>query len=132
MKPWDQYKPKEKYPYRDSVMSEYVKERMSALDDIPMTKSQRTKAEKDLEEEAKKYYQEQRQIYDDSLAAALQDFWNDARNDLGYDSFLDEDGMNKIESKAWENGHSYGYSEVFSHLEDLVSLMRDIQPHFKR
>ena len=129
MKPWDQYKPKEEYPNRNSVVSEYVVERMSALDDIPMTKSQRTKAEKDLEEEAKKYYQEQRQIYHNSLAAARQDFWNDARNDLGYDVFLDEEGMQIIEYKAWEDGHSYGYSEVFSRLKDLSDLVRRLHPH---
>lgn len=129
MKPWDQYKAKERYPDRVLVVGEYMKERMSALDDIPMTKSQREKAEKDLAEEAEKYYQERRQIYKDSLGAALQEFWNDARKDLGYDAFLDAGGMKIIESKAWEDGHSYGYSGVFSRLEDLSELVRQLLPH---
>lgn len=129
MKPWDQYKAKERYPDRVLVVREYMKERMSALDDIPMTKSQREKAEKDLAEEAQKHYQERRQIYKDSLSAALQEFWNDAREELGYDAFLDAEGMQMIEGKAWEDGHSYGYSEVFSHLKDLSELVRQLLPH---
>ena len=132
MKPWDQYKAKEAYPDRIAVVREYIKERMPALDDTPLTKEQREKAENELKEEAKRYYQERRKNYTDAVAAATREFWEDARNDLGYDAFLDVEGMQLLESKAWDDGHSYGYSEIFSHLKDLVSLMRKIQPHFKR
>jgi hypothetical protein len=31
----------------------------------------------------------------------------------------------KVYSKAWENGHAYGYSEVLIHLLDLSELVLD-------
>ena len=32
--------------------------------------------------------------------------------------------VKKMYSLAWENGHAYGYYEVFGHFEDLVEVFK--------
>lgn len=54
------------------------------------------------------------------------EFWTDCRLNLGYDKWLTERGVRVLEGKAWEMGHSAGYSEVYDYLCDLVDFVREI------
>lgn len=54
------------------------------------------------------------------------EFWDDARETLGYKEKFNSDQISAIEYKAWENGHSAGYSEVYWHLQDLVEFVSDV------
>lgn len=38
----------------------------------------------------------------------------------------------RIFSNAWEEGHAYGYHEVFFHINDLITLIHDIDIIRKR
>jgi hypothetical protein len=46
-------------------------------------------------------------------------FWADCREDIGYDEFLDAEGILTLQCYAWEQGHSGGYHEVYNCLLDL-------------
>ena len=59
-------------------------------------------------------------------------FWDDARKELGYTSYLTDDGIKKLERMAYERGHSNGYSQVFYELQDLNDFLNDIINHLKR
>lgn len=39
---------------------------------------------------------------------------------------LKDIAWNSIFTKAWSDGHSYGYHEVFNHLVDLVSVVKNV------
>lgn len=59
-------------------------------------------------------------------------FWRDAREEIGYDSYLTQEGVSKFEAKAYEDGHAHGYPEVFSKLQDLDEFLCTVKDHFKR
>jgi hypothetical protein len=40
----------------------------------------------------------------------------------GFNKYIPEDKKSKVWSKAWEDGHSSGYHEVYLHLVGLVDL----------
>lgn len=64
--------------------------------------------------------------YAEPKDVAYEEFWKDAREELGYDKFLNADGVSCLESKAYEEGHSAGFSEVFLCLGDLTEFARQI------
>lgn len=92
----------------------------------PMTESERETAinqsiirARGLAVEANaKYREDQRRL--DAM------FWQDCREDLGYDRFLNEDGIGTIEAEAWDRGHSAGYSEVYQCLIRLCEFVEKI------
>lgn len=59
-------------------------------------------------------------------------FWADADEDLGYSSFLDEDGVRKLEALAYDDGHSHGFYEIYQVLSKYCDFLRDMRGHFKR
>ncbi len=52
-----------------------------------------------------------------------EEFWHDARVELAYTSLLNGEGTRLLEAKAWEDGHANGFSEVYSHLQDLSDFV---------
>lgn len=50
-------------------------------------------------------------------------FWSDAREELGYPSYLTPEGVEILEAKAYQDGHAYGYPEIFNHLSDLDEFL---------
>ena len=50
------------------------------------------------------------------------EFWQDAREELGYEKLYSTEGLNALENYAWQEGHSAGWSEVWGYLVDLVEL----------
>lgn len=79
--------------------------------------------EKDLTEyeNQKKFYAEMQDELDIYLKQRV---WNEA----GLASInLSQERKEKIWDYAWEQGHSYGYYEVYSYLNDLVDLFNGIK-----
>ena len=54
------------------------------------------------------------------------EFYADARKTLGYDKFLNEEGVAYLEGQAYEMGHSLGYSEIYYKLSELAELAEKI------
>ena len=50
-------------------------------------------------------------------------FWTDAFASLGIP--LDHPKAAKMRTLAWEDGHAYGLSEVYSHLIDIWEVVKD-------
>ena len=44
------------------------------------------------------------------------------KNYVGFYEYVPKDKQDKVWRKAWEDGHSYGYYEVYLHLDSLVEL----------
>lgn len=74
---------------------------------------------------------EMNEPYHDERARLTAEFWDDARAELGYESFLAQEGVAALESKAYEDGHSAGFSEVFGCLSDLTEFARVIARNLK-
>lgn len=56
-------------------------------------------------------------------------FWSDAREELGYPSYLTPKGVEFLEAKAYEDGHAHGYADIFSKLVDLDEFLREMRDH---
>lgn len=61
--------------------------------------------------------------YHDEEARLMELFWSDAFASLGIPTNHPKAG--KMRSLAWEQGHAYGYSEVYSHLGDIWEVVKD-------
>lgn len=59
------------------------------------------------------------------------EFWADARAELKYDTWLNKDGVSALEYKAYEDGHSSGYSEIYYHLCELTEFAEKIKKGLK-
>ena len=51
----------------------------------------------------------------------IPNFYYIVKKDLG---ILDNPKADKLMAKAWEDGHAYGYYEVYIHAMDLVELIQ--------
>ena len=63
-----------------------------------------------------------RDAYHDEKNREYIRFKLDALAELGLDGHPKAD---KLFERAWEEGHSFGYSEVWIHLVELADLIRD-------
>lgn len=84
-----------------------------------MTADERKTALVGVKRKVREHAAEQNKPYNEAKAKLKDEFWSDARKELAYDSFLDDEGVKALESKADEEGHASGYSEVFYQLETL-------------
>jgi hypothetical protein len=122
--------------YRD-VEAEYhdyfnIKNKMQAeLNNTPLTVEERKKREAELGTLARAKAKELNATYHEERNKKTAEFWRDCREDLGYESYLYEEGVRILESKADEDGHSGGYSEVYSKLQELDGFIHEIRRHFK-
>lgn len=57
-------------------------------------------------------YRAERKAYRETFAKIESQFWNDLYADLGWDKLPKEVASEKA-SAAWEQGHSFGYNEVY-------------------
>lgn len=126
MKDWDYYsKPKAAY-FSFEEEKAYKQKLTDEINESKMTAAERTKALAELKGKVRQYETEYNKPYKEEQAKLTDEFWADAREELGYESFLDEDGVTALESKAYEDGHSSGYSEVFCVLGNLVEFAEAI------
>lgn len=63
------------------------------------------------------------QAYHDDNARLRDEFFADARKELGYGDLLTDEGCQHLESQAWSDGHSGGYGDIFCALCDLCGLV---------
>lgn len=125
MKDFDYYSDrnvKAEYPDRRG----YKKKLIEEIDNTPMTTDQRTAAMSKVEQRVREWFNEAVKPYYKERNRLAEEFWKDAREELGYDQYLNDDGVRALEAKAWEDGHSAGFSEVFCHLQELESFVEDI------
>ncbi len=67
-------------------------------------------------------YKEEREHYRNNENNLQQEFWDDARVELGCQNYTDNI-WELCCNKAWMYGHSYGYSEVYQELVELVEFL---------
>ena len=96
-----------------------------------LTTAQREEKLKNASMESIKIAKELNKSYFKESTRLTQEFWFDARESLGYHKWLTSAGVQKLESRAYEEGHAYGYAEVYSKLQDLVGFLEDIRSNFK-
>lgn len=66
-------------------------------------------------------FKEKMMEYHKAEAALTEQFWKDAFEEIGIPEKHLKAG--KLRAKAWEHGHSSGYSDVFCWLEELWELV---------
>lgn len=67
-------------------------------------------------------FKTQREEYRKEESRIHNDFRRDALTEVG---MLGHPKADKVYALAWENGHAYGFREVFSHLQDLAEIFKD-------
>lgn len=79
--------------------------------------------ELEVYEQALEVYKVEQARYREIEAGLLQEFRADALKAIGW---TDRPDASLLFEKAWQDGHSSGYEEVFSHLEDLAYFVDQI------
>ena len=131
MKDWEYYStPKAAFfgyeaqkAYRDKIVAE--------IDNAPLTAADRRAAMDGVKKRVRDYITEMNKPYHAEMRQLQDEFWKDAQRELGYCEWLDNNGVSIIESKAWEQGHAGGLSEVYYHLCELCGFLTDIRGCFK-
>lgn len=123
MKDFDYYsKVDAEYP----SLQEIKAKKLAVVAETRLTEKERLEAIKMAEAGAMNEWRDAKKVYDDARGRKDSESWADCRLDLCYDKFLDEDGCSTIESKAWDKGHSAGYSEVYNVLSDLAIMAKKL------
>jgi hypothetical protein len=110
------------YPRRKDIIREII----AKLDDVPLTKAGRIEREEMAAKEGELIFKEKLAEYNKESNNLKEEFWKDCREEFGYDSFLSKRGCEILESKAWQEGRSCGYSEVYNCLCDLSDFVSEI------
>ena len=127
MKPFDYYSNNPvKYPTfqeRDDYKTQLKKE----IDDTPLTTADRFTALGQLSAKVAAHFDSQVQKANAEESRLRDEFFADARVELGYADILTEKGMRVVESWAWERGHAGGYSDIYSSLCNLSDFVSQIK-----
>ena len=70
-------------------------------------------------------YSVKKKEYQDKILDLKEEFWNDARLQLLCQSYPDR-VWEKVCAKAWEDGHAYGFHEVYQELCELTDFVDQI------
>lgn len=123
MKPFEYYSTV-KVPYPDK--QEYRAKLLAEIDSQLMTAADRELARSFLSSRVDEWFRQEVKPYREAQSRLDAEFWRDCREDLGYDKFLNADGVAAVEGFAWEHGHSSGYSEVRAFLEQAADLAEKV------
>jgi hypothetical protein len=127
MKPWEYYKePKNVAFFGFKEQKEFKDKLIAQINDQPLTANQRTSELATVNRRAADHFKEMNRPYNEAKTALTNEFWVDARAELGYQRFLTNEGVAFIELKAYEDGHSHGFSEIYSKLSDLVEFAEKV------
>jgi phosphomannomutase len=129
MKPFDYYsKPQTLYPNKQNYISYYVYDKGKVLwsgHDYEKTKSELEKEYPDaviqvvMDNEG---YNEHKKQYGEETHKLYEEFVNDLFEEFGV---TDNPKRHKAFQVAWQQGHAYGFEEVYNKFDDLVELIRD-------
>ena len=75
----------------------------------------------DIWEKEIELYQKKQTEYKDKSMSLHEEFRTDIFREFGVDGNPKKD---KCFSIAWEHGHAYGYSDVYSYFSDIVELIK--------
>ena len=126
MKDFDYYRVPNEHYWGYEAKKAFTEALKESINSTPLTAAEREEKLKEVpslvrEEEAKV-----NKTPRERQAALTEEFWDDARAELGdYPAAAWE----IIRSEAYEQGHAYGYSEVYSKLIDITSFVDRLRPH---
>jgi hypothetical protein len=109
----------QKEDYRQKLIDEINSEKLTADERI----AKLDKVKKQVDNHERTYNKDARA----EESRKKREFWEDAREELEYTEWLTEDAIMVLENKAWEDGHSSGYSEVFYQLQELVEFSEKLR-----
>lgn len=101
------------------------------IDEKPMTKAERTEAIREVDNTVKKHAEKKNEFYREQCNVLEKEFWNDAREDLGYGKLFNEKGVKAIEHMAYERGHAYGFSSIYNELQEIVDFVKTVIENLK-
>ncbi len=93
-----------------------------------LTHAEREEKLAKVKDQVKEYEREYDAAHKKELNKKEVEFWEDARDELEYTEWLTEQGVYNIENKAYADGHAYGYSSIYEHLQDLVEFLQKMRP----
>ncbi len=99
---------------------------LKALDEIPLTKTEREQKENIAKEQAWADYNIGKMNYYKESSRLDELFWNDADDELGATD-IPLAKRRYLRDFAYDKGHSAGYSEVFAHYESIIELYRNLE-----
>jgi hypothetical protein len=123
MRTFDYYVTTNEKQFNHCDKMSYIKSQTDKINEAKLTSKEREDSLKNLPKESKKWLDTANFPHTNRLKELNEEFWQDCREDLGYEKFLNEDGVNALEGRAWDEGHSCGYANVYSCLEDLVEFV---------
>lgn len=122
MKPWKEYEVDVRAFYPEGEQSNYRKKLIDEINSKPMTFAEREQAKTEINAKVREHMHEIGAPYLAEIAKREAEFWNDCRQELGYEEFLLPPGVSALEYAAYENGHSAGFAEIYGCLVELVEL----------
>ena len=112
--------------YGASYLQKVRNESAEVINKQLLTAADRERLLKELIPEINKQIAELNKPYYAAKRQRDAEFYADARKTLGYDKFLNEEGIAHLEGQAYEMGHSLGYSEIYYKLSELAELAEKI------
>lgn len=127
MKSFDYYRvPNEEY-WGYEAKEAFKKALKEEIDSTPLTAIERQEKLKEIPSLAREEEKKQNEAPRARQRELDAEFWADARAELGdYPDAV----WAVICSEAYDQGHAYGYSEVYGKLVDITNFVDKIRPHF--
>jgi hypothetical protein len=123
MKEFEDYELNEPYPTRQGSVDELLKE----FDNTPMTKAEREELEKSAYDKSTELYKKRILEFTEKENALVAEFFKDAREDIGYSSFLEEAACERLEEKVRQGFDDWAdFSRAYNDLRELSQLIRDV------
>lgn len=129
MKPWAHYSHN---PHQYPDQADYARQLREEINNTPMTALERETAFAGVQHQANEWFKEAVKPYNAINWERKAEFWADCRAELGYDKFLELTGIEILEAMAYDQGHAYGYSKIFSQLTELVEFLNKIVQHIRK
>jgi hypothetical protein len=119
MKAWEYYeKPKDVEYFGYDYKKQYEAAEIARINDTRLTTAERVIALDKLKQQIREHMREKNAPYNEACRVLISEFWDDAREELGYCAYLTPEGINYLEYQAYEDGHSSGFGRVYHNLQE--------------
>lgn len=126
MKDWKYYHVPVGFDKSTHVMREaYRKPLLAPIREMRLTESERIAAIAEVDKQVVAHFDELDRPYYDEKARLRDEFWRDAREELGYTKYLSENAVKLVETQA-EELTSESYRDIFASLYDTLEFVRAI------